>query len=364
MYLTGLINGLLARNQAFVSYRLPGAIEPVTLLGGTFKTSSNWHSLQNKTGFFVAPFVLTEQSPYLFYDNGRELKGWQFNLSLEELEHKSLSGKRKKFPAEEVDFKQYKRQADRLVKLLRTGNLTKVVLSRVLVESLPEGFSAGSFFFELCKNYPMAFVYLFNDGFGGFWAGATPETLLDLKNQKASTMSLAGTLPAKKGGSAEKEWQEKELEEQKLVTQFVRDKLINNGIQEFIEAPLEVMEAGPVVHLLKRFDFDLPENISALELAISLHPTPAVCGLPPQLALNQILKTETHQRAYYAGFIGPVFNQHHARFFVNLRCMQVIEKNALIFAGGGLLAESDVEREWQETALKAETLLSVIRKFD
>jgi isochorismate synthase len=355
---------LLARNQAFVSYHLPGHSEPVSLLGGSFKTTSNWLSLQNLTGFIAAPFMVTEQSPYIFYENGQELNGWQFNISLEEFEHKPLSGKRNNAIAEAIDFKQYKHQADRLVKLLRAGDLTKVVLSRVLVESLPEGFSAGNFFLELCKNYPMAFVYLFNDGFGGFWAGATPETLLEVNNQKASTMSLAGTLPAKKGGSAENEWQEKELEEQKLVTQFIRDKLINNGIQYFFEAPLEVRDAGPVMHLLKRFDFDLPEDISALQLAVSLHPTPAVCGVPPQLALNQILKTETHQRAYYAGFIGPVFKQHNARLFVNLRCMQVIEKNALIFAGGGLLAESDIEREWQETALKAETLLSVIRKFE
>jgi len=364
MHLTGLINGLLAKNQAFVSYRLPGAAEPFTLLGGFITETTDWQTLEGKAGFLVAPFVVTNESPFLFFENARELRGWQTVIKADEFEFKPLSEKDSRPLPKSVDFDQYQKQAHHLVNLLRNGELHKVVLSRVLIESLPERFSSGEFFRELCEKYPAAFVYLFNDGKGLCWTGATPETLLDSENGKAHTMSLAGTLPAMKDGLTGNEWQDKEKEEQIMVTQFIRDMLITSGIMDFIEAPLETRTAGPVVHLLKRFRFDLPENISALQLAMALHPTPAVCGLPTERALNQIQKTETHNRAYYAGVIGPVANKHNARLFVNLRCMQIVGKNALIFAGGGLLAESDIEREWQETALKAETLLSVIRKFE
>ncbi|MBW6497822.1 MAG: isochorismate synthase [Bacteroidales bacterium] len=364
MELSAFINQLLANDQAFVCYRLPEAAEPVCLAGGDFEALVNLLDVQNEEGFVLVPFHASAEMPPLFYRGGQSYHGWQNEYPdvINKETPKGIKSKKNEFLS--VGFQEYARQANHLVKKMRSGSLQKVVLSRIIAEPLSSSFEAGQFFENLCQKYPAAFIYLLNDGRGQCWAGASPEMLLAAEKGSASTMSLAGTLPAKKGGTSDFEWQDKEKEEQNLVTKFIREKLITSGISDFIEAPLETRPAGPVVHLLKQFSFKMPGSLSALELAKNLHPTPAVCGLPADLALKEILSTEDHQRGYYAGFLGPVSNSQTAQLFVNLRCMQIVEKNAVIFVGGGLLTESEVEREWQETETKAETLLSVIRKLN
>jgi isochorismate synthase len=364
MELPALINVLQEKNQAFVCYRLPYLPEPVCLKGGKFTEMTNQEDIADLEGFIIAPFTYSPDNPFLLYKDYQSLEGWNPDGSdLVFAEHAGVpSSATRIHPI--IDFQEYTRQANHMVSALREGSLQKVVLSRIIRQELPEAFLPGEFFKALCLEYPGAFVYLFNDGKGRCWAGATPEVLLEVEKGQGQTMSLAATLPAKKGGSHDLEWQKKEKEEQFLVTQFIRDKLIDSDINDFIEAELETSAAGPVVHLLKRFCFKLPAGFPALKLALSLHPTPAVCGLPLEQARQEILGVETHDRSYYSGFLGPVSNKTTTRLFVNLRCMQIIDKNAFIFVGGGLLAESDIEREWQETELKAETLLSVIRKLN
>lgn len=364
MELPAFINQLLANDQAFICYRLPGAGEPVCLVGGEFMAPVDLLDVQSEEGFVLVPFYASAETPALFYHGGKSYRGWQNHYP--GVVNNETTGGKQFFNSEllSVDFQEYAKQANHLVKKMRTGHLQKVVLSRIIAEPLSASFERGLFFELLCKQYPEAFVYLLNTGLGHCWAGASPEVLLAAEDGLASTMSLAGTLPAKKGGTGDFEWQKKEKEEQGLVTNFIREKLITSSISDFVEAPLETRPAGPVVHLLKRFSFKMPASLSVLELAKNLHPTPAVCGLPADMALKEILSTEGHRRGYYTGFLGPVSNTRTAQLFVNLRCMQIIEKNAFIFVGGGLLAESEVEREWQETATKAETLLSVIRKLN
>jgi isochorismate synthase len=96
-----------------------------------------------------------------------------------------------------------------------------------------------------------------------------------------------------------------------------------------------------------------------------LHPTPAVCGLPKNEALSFILEHEIHNREFYSGFLGPVNmtsgrGRNSSSLYVNLRCMKLRENTAILYAGCGITVESEPEKEWQETELKANTLLSVI----
>ena len=86
-----------------------------------------------------------------------------------------------------------------------------------------------------------------------------------------------------------------------------------------------------------------------------MHPTPAVCGLPKEKALDLIYKTEPYDREYYAGYLGMV-EKDTVDFYVNLRCMKIYENTAALFVGGGITANSVAKKEWEETELKAETL--------
>ena len=93
-----------------------------------------------------------------------------------------------------------------------------------------------------------------------------------------------------------------------------------------------------------------------------LYPTPAVCGLPKGAARDFIVKNEYAPRQYYSGFVGPLDPNGETHLFVSLRCMRIAEGECFLFAGGGLLADSDQEAEWRETEDKMETMGVLLHK--
>ena len=95
-----------------------------------------------------------------------------------------------------------------------------------------------------------------------------------------------------------------------------------------------------------------------------LHPTSAVCGLPKEPALQFILENEGFDRSYYSGFLGPVNSATGTHLYVNLRCMELLEKEAILYAGAGITAESNPEKEWQETQHKMQTMRRVLSNFE
>ncbi|MFT7281747.1 MAG: isochorismate synthase, partial [Cyclobacteriaceae bacterium] len=94
-----------------------------------------------------------------------------------------------------------------------------------------------------------------------------------------------------------------------------------------------------------------------------LHPTSAVCGMPLQPALNFIKEVEGYERGLYAGFLGPVNFNNLTHLFVNLRCMQIINDQKIrLYAGAGITADSDPNKEFVETQLKMNTLKNLLFK--
>lgn len=232
---------------------------------------------------------------------------------------------------------------------------TKVVLSRRA--SYPaKGVSYLSTFGELSRRYPEAMVFLMYSPETGCWMGATPERLLYGENKKVHSMSLAGTRltldPAP--------WAEKELEEQKIVTQYIEDIFTStyHAISIQKSGPYEVI-AGPVKHLRTDISGTLPAMPHWLQLALQLHPTPAVLGSHHSKAKEFIKKYEGYDRTYYTGFFG-FWAFDNADFYVNLRSMQIFDDQVVLYAGAGITAGSDAESEWHETELKMQTLLSVL----
>ncbi len=90
-----------------------------------------------------------------------------------------------------------------------------------------------------------------------------------------------------------------------------------------------------------------------------LHPTPAVAGVPVEKSLAFLNANETHDRSYYAGFLGPM-ESSVVRLFVNIRCAKVLSNHLQLYVGGGITAESIPEAEWNESQRKAETLLNIL----
>jgi isochorismate synthase len=179
--------------------------------------------------------------------------------------------------------------------------------------------------------------------------GASPETLLEAKKNLVNTMSLAGT---KQEGE---EWTDKEIEEQDLVTQTIKRAFNKANCKELnIEGP-NTIKAGQVQHLHTHISAILNKSDDWKPLLQTLHPTPAVCGIPTEEARKFIVENEKYNRAYYTGFLG-VLAENKKQFFVNLRCMEIFEETALLYIGGGITAKSNLEKEWQETERKSLTL--------
>lgn len=275
----------------------------------------------------------------------------------------TLEGRSAERAATEAEYISLAGQA---VEFIRQTGIAKVVVSRRARHALPQGFDPVAAFLELAVRYPSAFVSLAAIPGIGTWLGASPEVLLTLDEEALTTMALAGTQrrPEDRPLSAVR-WGHKEVVEQEMVSDYVRQFFARAGVERLIESGPQTVAAANVVHLQTTFRVEAPE-FDRLSLANrvldELHPTSAVCGMPKHQALAFILAHEGYDRRFYSGFLGPVHMNGRSSLFVNLRCMQLEEGSASLYIGGGITAESDPASEWRETEMKAETMLSVLRR--
>jgi len=239
------------------------------------------------------------------------------------------------------------------IDFLKTTGAKKVVLSRKeLIEY--SDFDLITTFKKLLTNYTNAMVYVWFHPKVGLWMGATPETLLKIKDGVFQTMALAGTQAYH--GNLDVIWEAKERQEQQFVTDYIIEKLDNNLT---ISKP-RTIRAGSLVHLCTLVTGNLSQEYTLRKLVKSLHPTPAVCGLPMQEAKAFILKNEGYEREFYTGFLGELNLNERSNLFVNLRCMQVLPERLAIYIGGGITLDSIPQKEWEETVAKSDVMLNIL----
>lgn len=345
---------------------------------------------RRRAGFVFAPFVAGQQNAayridadMVYTPDGLILPGsggsarrqeaqQQFAAAFTDLLHThpapsarwyTPSGQPAEHAASEGDYISLVGQA---VEFIRQTGIAKVVVSRTTRQALPPGFDPVSAFLELSVRYPGAFVSLVAIPGIGTWLGASPEVLLTLDQRALTTMALAGTQrrPEDKPLSTIR-WGHKEVAEQEMVSDYIRQFFARAGIDHVIESGPHTVAAANVVHLqtLFRVVVDEEERLALANSVLDeLHPTSAVCGMPKHQALAFILAHEGYDRSFYSGFLGPVHMDGCSSLFVNLRCMQLSHEDANLYVGGGITADSDPASEWRETEMKAETMLSVLKQ--
>src|SRR6185312_9422234 len=244
---------------------------------------------------------------------------------------------------------EYCKNVSDAIKEISSEAIQKVVLSRKKTINNSSG-NPLNVFRKLCVKYPAAFVSLVYIPGEVLWITATPELLLSVKDNKVSTISLAGT----KLANSTELWGEKEKIEQQIVTDYIHEILEKRCKNITISGPDEVI-AGNVKHLKSSFSAELATDM--WELVDALHPTPAVCGIPRDTAKQFIAQTENYDRRYYTGFLGPCNINGQTTLFVNLRCAELFRDKVNLYIGGGITKDSISEREWEETELKSKTLL-------
>ena len=322
-----------------LAYRIPNDSSVEEL--GSFRVMKK--DVQKSTGFVVSNFYDTKQ--LLFESNDQaHFDPLDCALHLNEQQPNSISKER------------YIMQGKLALKLMPQQGIDKLVLSRIKTCKFDTE-KYWQLYTKLCESYPKAFVYLISSPHFGTWIGATPETLLESNGDIAKTMSLAGTKKVSKGLG----WNAKERQEQLFVTEYIKNELRTQGTKEINVKGPYTAAAGNIEHIRTDISFDLNKK-HPLDIAMGLHPTPAVNGVPKEQSKRLIKQIElegsNQDRSLYSGFIG-LASKTSSKLYVNLRCCQLTKNNAHIYVGGGYTIQSKVENEWEETESKSETLTRI-----
>lgn len=264
----------------------------------------------------------------------------------------------------------FERNVAEAVAEIKQGVFRKVVMSRTKTVQFEHELDVVALFDKLCETYPTAFVSaVWLPHLAQTWLCATPERLVSVDAQGIfRTISLAGTQSAvgpdgQRKRPADALWSQKEIEEQALVSRYIIGCFKRIRLREYLEEGPKTIVAGNLMHLGSQFTVDTQAvrypQLGTVMLRL-LHPTSAVCGMPRQPAFDFIRQHETHSRELYAGFLGPVNVNYESHLFVHIRCLKLEGQTATLYAGAGLTEDSDPAREWRETEMKCQTLLSVI----
>lgn len=243
-----------------------------------------------------------------------------------------------------------------------TGKFSKVIAARVSLEFTE--LTPTLLFDRLKEHYPTATVFLFSTPISGTWIGATPELLISIDKGAGQlhTMALAGTRPA----GTDAPWDQKNLREQQIVTDYIVDNLEAAGIAVSQNGPF-TLQAGEIEHPCTQITGVLPKSLTdslqdtTTAVATLLSPTPALCGYPRDKAEKFITEHEANPRGYYGGFVG-FLSDDRANIYVNLRSgrWQKERGRIALYAGGGITSQSNPEAEWIETERKLTTLKSLL----
>ncbi len=257
---------------------------------------------------------------------------------------------------EQISKERHVKLVQKAIDFIEEGKADKIVLSRKETIS-DDGFHLFNSYKKMLLKYPNAFVYIWFHPKIGLWMGATPEKLLSIEGNQLKTMALAGTQIYKDTVSVK--WKQKEIEEQQFVSNF-----IVNNLQPFVKN-IEVsnsftVKAGSLLHICTTISAVINTKNSLKSLISALHPTPAVCGLPKNIATNFILKNENYNRNYYTGFLGELNIKNKTELYVNLRCMQLKNKLVYIYVGGGITKDSNALKEWKEIENKTMVIKSIL----
>ncbi|MDL5050972.1 chorismate-binding protein [Oscillatoria amoena NRMC-F 0135] len=377
-----IVHSGLRYGYALAVWKLPGDDQKNVLLSYSAKQYKPESQLEDlESGFLFCPFNRNEDGYYMKADLLFTYRRGKLRTPETLIESRSVEWLRgqedkttpvsfyKPVAGQEVlnnhqpDFKELVQEC---IRLINQGTVEKLVPSRFKFIEVPQGFDPIAAFQKLCQAYPNAFVSLVSMPDAGTWLGASPEILVQVEDQAIfRTVALAGTQPYQAGTNLkEVAWTQKEIEEQALVSRYIINCFKKIRLREFEEHGPKTVIAGNLLHLKTDFEVDLKATnfpqLGSVMLTL-LHPTSAVCGMPLEPALQFLQQREGYHRAYYSGYLGPINIDQAIHVFVNLRCLQVANQYLVCYAGCGVTADSIPDKEWEETEMKLNTLISVVR---
>jgi isochorismate synthase len=262
---------------------------------------------------------------------------------------------------------------DRLVGLFAgavgRGRLDKVVLARRVDARSPIELDVPNALRRLAAGGPESTTFAFARGEATF-LGATPERLVRTEGRAFRTVAIAGSAPRGADPTEDERLaagllaDDKEREEHAVVVDMLRASLASLAEELEIAPTPGVLRLRHVQHLVTPITGTLRQEAGLLALAGRLHPTPAVGGEPREQALDLIAEHEGFDRGWYAGPVGWLGADGDGEMMVALRCGLVDGRAATLFAGCGIVADSDPAREWEESRMKLRPVASALGRLE
>ncbi|MFL6143085.1 MAG: isochorismate synthase [Labedaea sp.] len=271
-------------------------------------------------------------------------------------------------PAPE-EFERYVAAAVTRLNHARTGgSLRKVVLARALRLTMARPVEIRALLANLVRDNRHGYTYAVDlpadSGAPRTLVGASPELLMRRSGPVVTANPIAGTLPRLADPAGDRRnaaallASGKDQAEHQVVVEAVVEAL-RPFCRRLAVAPEPSLVSTPAVwHLSTEVTGELIDTgVTALRLAYALHPTPAVCGTPPELARHTIAELEPFDRGFYAGAVGWCDAAGDGQWAVAIRCAEITGPTLQLFSGAGIMPDSQPHLELAETSAKFQTLL-------
>ncbi|WP_435065429.1 isochorismate synthase [Halobaculum sp. EA56] len=268
-----------------------------------------------------------------------------------------------------VDRAEWTEQVASVVDRIRAGDLRKAVLATALRVELAAEIDIPDTLGRLRRTYPECYRFLVQPTDGNGFFGPPPERLVRREGEVVETEALAGSMPRGDTPEADAEFARSLLESEKLQHE---QRVVVDTVCEQLDAFGTVGEGDQGVRKLTNIQhLQTPitavlddEDTHVLELVEALHPTPAVGGLPLDAALATIRETESFDRGWYASPVGWFDGAGDGEFAVGIRSGVAGGREATLFAGNGIVADSDPDDEWDELQPKVRPIMDELERDD
>jgi menaquinone-specific isochorismate synthase len=265
----------------------------------------------------------------------------------------------------EISPEKWKDSVDEIVKDLKVGPLKKVVLARELRLIFDNVVSAEEVLSRLFNQQRNSFIFVFESN-GDCFIGASPERLVKKQGKDVFSTCLAGSIPRGKTDEEDEFLGNQLLNDQKnLIEHGFVVEMIKEALEEYCDELIlpdkpQLMKIRDIQHLYTPVIGKCHKDTSLLLLVERLHPTPALGGLPKKAAVEKIRQVEELDRGFYAAPLGWVDYQRNGEFAVSIRSGLIQGKEVSLFAGCGVVADSNSESEYLETGLKFRPMLRAL----
>lgn len=267
-------------------------------------------------------------------------------------------------PQPACTFEQWKANIEQAIIQIKSGDLRKVVLANATQLTFENHISAYDLVEQSREINLGCYHFLWAENAQNAFVGSTPERLYYRKGNQLFTEALAGTVAVSDNPiETEKNAQwllkdTKNIYENQLVVEDIEAHL-NTYVEAFEVHSPEIKRLHNVQHLRRRIEAILKADVLDQDCLRQIHPTAAIAGLPRAKATQFIAKNEPFKRGWYAGTLGT-FNLQEAEFCVTLRSAKIEHNQITLYAGAGIVAESESVSEWQEIERKSQALAKLL----